>query len=334
MGYHLRELSLFSGAGGGVLGGKLLGFNCIGYVEYEKYCQQNIRQRITDSLLDAAPIFGDIRRFISEGYADQYKGMVDVLTGGFPCQPFSVAGKKAGADDPRNMWPQTIECLRRVRPRYGFFENVPGLLNSGYFPTILREISESGYAVQWCTLGADDVGAPHRRKRIWILAYSQHHGLPGCEEPESTGPRGNEATGERRAEQSAGPVGGTGGDADLAYPPGANGSRKLQEPGIKSRISQERMSPGGCGGISWWDKDPADVLDTDQHDEQPKRGLQEGEAPTTARSGEERRGAVKSRLGRVAHGVANRVDRLKAIGNGQVPAVAAAAWRILTQDLS
>ena len=91
----MNYLSLFSGACGGDLGCQhLLGWNCKGYVEYEEYCQKVIRQRQKDGLLDAAPIFGDIRKFISEGYAESYKGMVDVVSGGWPCQPHSVAGKR------------------------------------------------------------------------------------------------------------------------------------------------------------------------------------------------------------------------------------------------
>ena len=173
----MRELSLFSGAGGGLLGTHhLLGWETIGYVEFNDYCQRVIKQRIEDGLLSRAPIYGDIRAFISEGYAESYQGLVDVITGGFPCQPFSVAGKQAGENDPRNMWPQTIEAIRIVRPRYCFLENVPGLLVSGYFGTVLKDLHQARYDARWITLGADDVGAPHRRKRLWIMAESNMHG--------------------------------------------------------------------------------------------------------------------------------------------------------------
>ena len=169
----MRELSLFSGAGGGLLASKyFLGWETIGYVEYEEYCQKVLKQRIADGLLDAAPIFGDIRAFISEGYAEQYKGMVDVITGGFPCQPFSVAGKGLGEDDPRNMWPSTIECIRIVRPHYIFLENVPNLLAHEYIRTIFRDLAEAGYNARWCVLGADHVRGSIKRKRLWIMGYS------------------------------------------------------------------------------------------------------------------------------------------------------------------
>jgi len=113
----MNELSLFSGTGGGLLGTKLLGFMPVGYVENNDYCQRILKQRITDGVLENAPIFGDIKAFISDGYADEYKGMVDIITAGFPCQPFSIAGKQQGDQDGRNMWPETIDVIRRVRWR-------------------------------------------------------------------------------------------------------------------------------------------------------------------------------------------------------------------------
>ncbi len=170
---NMKYLSLFSGACGGDLGMQhLLGFKCLGYVEYESYCQKLIKQRIADGLLDAAPIFGDIREFISEGYAAAYTGMVDVVTGGFPCQPFSVAGKKLGEDDERNRWPGTADCIRIIRPDYAWLENVPGILNSGYFGTIVGDLHSLGFDCRWDVLSARECGALHGRPRLWIFAYS------------------------------------------------------------------------------------------------------------------------------------------------------------------
>lgn len=169
----MNELSLFTGAGGGLLGTHLLGWNPIGYVEFNDYCQRVIRARIDDGILPNAPIFGDVRAFIDHGYAASYQGLVDCVTGGFPCQPFSVAGKRAGADDERNMWPATRDCVRIIRPRYCLFENVPGVLNSGYFGTIVNDLAESGYCVRWRILSAAEMGAPHKRDRLWIVADSQ-----------------------------------------------------------------------------------------------------------------------------------------------------------------
>jgi DNA (cytosine-5)-methyltransferase 1 len=171
----VNELSLFTGAGGGVLGTHLLGWRPVGYVEFNDYCQRVLAARIRDGHIPNAPIFGDIRAFLDEGWAAVYQGMVDVVTAGFPCQPFSVAGKRRGEDDERNMWPATAEVIRLVRPRWCLLENVPGLLagSHGYFGQVLSELASMGYDARWGVLGARHVGAPHRRDRLWVLANAQ-----------------------------------------------------------------------------------------------------------------------------------------------------------------
>jgi DNA (cytosine-5)-methyltransferase 1 len=179
---ELSELSLFSGAGGGCLGSKLLGHRTIGYVEYGDYPQRVIAARIKDGHLDDAPIFGDIRTFVSEGFARQYRGVVDIVTGGFPCQPFSVAGKRDAHNDERNMWPATRDVLYETKAPIFYGENVSGLLSAGkldvgdgsgryvpYFGTILSDLAGMGYEVKWGVLSAKDVGAYHQRKRLWLF---------------------------------------------------------------------------------------------------------------------------------------------------------------------
>jgi len=169
----MNELSLFTGAGGGILGTKyFLGWKTIGYVEIEEYCQKVISQRIRDGLLDNAPIYGDIKTFIDSGCAKLYRGITDIITAGFPCQPFSVAGKQKGEQDERNLWPQTRDTISIVRPRYILLENVPALLSHDYIWTILFEITKMGYDSRWGVVGADNAGAPHRRKRLWCVAYA------------------------------------------------------------------------------------------------------------------------------------------------------------------
>lgn len=183
------ELSLFSGAGGGVLGSQLLGWKTIGYCEYADYPARVLAQRIKDGLIDEAPIFSDIRTFINDGYAEAYKGVVTILSGGFPCQPFSVAGQRAGESDSRNLFPSVADCISIIKPPVVYLENVPGLLSAGgggvedstgrsvcgYFGHILRTIHELGYDAKWGVVGSDDssVWTVHRRKRLWILAHAR-----------------------------------------------------------------------------------------------------------------------------------------------------------------
>jgi DNA (cytosine-5)-methyltransferase 1 len=314
----MNELSLFSGAGGGLLGTKLLDWRTVGYVENNTYCQQILAQRIKDGFLDEAPIFGDINGFIESGAVDEYKGITDVVSGGFPCQPFSVAGKQAGEDDPRNMWPQTIEVIRRVRPRFAFLENVPGLLSHGYIRRIFGDLAEAGFNARWTVLGADDVGAPHRRKRLWILADSKLYGRDHPKErSHKDGTQGQLGKGnEHRETVRNGPLQNV---ADSNSP-------REQQP---TRYNKESRRWSGDSG--------EDVADSDSTGLSQRRWSESVEKEyTRAECGSERQSQsswpTEPELGRVAHGVAHRVDRIKAIGNGQVPRVVAAAWRILNDS--
>ena len=165
----MNELSLFSGYGGFNLGFQLAGLKVrtVGYVEWEKYPQEIIKARIKDGYIDDAPIFADIRSFDGT----QYRGLVDIITGGFPCQPHSVAGQRKGEADERNLWPDTARVINEVGPRYVLLENVPGIISNGYAGTVVGELSELGYDATWGIVSAEDAGAPHRRQRWWCFAW-------------------------------------------------------------------------------------------------------------------------------------------------------------------
>src|SRR3990167_9439770 len=121
--YRLRSLDLFAGVGGGLLFGTILGWESVCAVEIDDYYQQVLSQRQKDGALPWFPIWDNIRDFDGT----PWRGLVDVVTGGFPCQPYSCAGKRKGEMDERNLWPDTIRVIREVRPRYCLLENVPGL---------------------------------------------------------------------------------------------------------------------------------------------------------------------------------------------------------------
>ena len=166
----LNHLSLFSGYEGFGLGLRLAGLpiRTVGYVEIDGYCQQIIQARIKDGYLDYAPIIRDIQGADFRPMA----GLVDIITAGFPCQPHSVAGKREGADDERNLWPDTRRAIGEVGPRFVLLENVPGILANGYGGTVIGELSEMGYDCRWGIVSAADTGAPHLRKRWWCLAHA------------------------------------------------------------------------------------------------------------------------------------------------------------------
>lgn len=166
----MNELSLFSGAGGGLLGTKLLGWNPIGYVEWDDYCQRVIAARIKDGYLPDAPIFGDIKTFISDGYAASYTGLVDVITGGFPCQAWSNAA--SGKNNAENKWPEMLKIVGIIQPPFVFAENV----DEGAIIAAQNDLASCGYKTYRCKISAKDLGADHNRNRWWVLAYPNDKG--------------------------------------------------------------------------------------------------------------------------------------------------------------
>ena len=167
----MLHLSLFSGAGGELLASHhLLGWRTIGYVEWNEYRQRVISARIEDGLLSEAPIYGNIDTFISEGFAESYQGMVDVITAGFPCQGWSAIGKHEGENDERNKWPQTKRAIEIVRPRIVMLENSPNIMSKGFVFQIIEDLSALGYVGRATRLSGLHVGAHSKRERMWIKA--------------------------------------------------------------------------------------------------------------------------------------------------------------------
>jgi len=168
----VNELALFAGAGGGILGGLLLGWRTVCAVEIDPYARSVLLARQNDRTLAPFPIWDDIRTF--DGTA--WRGVVDVVSGGFPCQDISAAGTGAGIDGERSgLWSEMARIICEVRPRFAFVENSPMLTSRG-LGRVLGDLAEIGMDAKWGVLGADDVGAHHIRKRIWILAYTSDNG--------------------------------------------------------------------------------------------------------------------------------------------------------------
>ncbi len=169
----MNELALFAGAGGGILGGKLLGWRTVCAVEWEPYPASVLAARQNDGVLPTFPIWDDVRTF--DGHP--WRGIVDVVSGGFPCQDISAAGKGAGIDGERSsMWKHMARIVGEVRPRFVFVENSPMLLVRG-LGSVLADLASMGYGCKWGVLGAADVGLPHQRDRFWLVADSAESGL-------------------------------------------------------------------------------------------------------------------------------------------------------------
>jgi len=282
----LNTFHLFAGCGGGILGDLLLGHNPIGAAEIEKYPRDVLLARQRDGHLPNFPIWDDVKEF--DG--NPWRGSVDILCGGFPCQDISSAGKGAGITGERSgLWKEYARLIGEMRPRFVFAENSP-LLRTRGLGVVLEDLAALGYNARWGIIGAGAVGAPHKRDRMWVLAYATSKGLEGL--------NGNSPT-----EQSE--------------------ATRTSYAGAK-----------GCNGF--WYTDPAEMGNTEMlHAQGCSDGSREGElGRASERDAQgEADGTTEPLVGRVAHGVANRVDRLKAIGNGQVPQCAAVAFSILSEGL-
>jgi len=290
----LNELSLFSGYGGFNLGFQIAGLKVrtVGYVEWEKYPQEIIKARIKDGYIDDAPIWADIRSF----NGTQYRGLVDIITAGFPCQPHSVAGQRQGEADERNLWPDTARVIDEVGPRYVLLENVPGILHGDagrppYGGTVVGELSEMGYDCQWGVVGARDAGAPHKRERWWCLGV-------GDASVEGLSVSGGER-------------------------PTVGEPRPQSQPQRSSCIRGEDVGHADNEGLEGWQR-PVATGAYELAPWPPSPSDRDGWARVLAERPELAPALTKeaeSEFRGVADGPTHRVDRLKALGNGIVSPV-------------
>jgi DNA (cytosine-5)-methyltransferase 1 len=243
----MHELALFAGAGGGILGGTLLGWRTVCAVEINTFCAQRLMQRQNEGHLPPFPIWDDVCTFDGS----RWRGIIDVVSGGFPCQDISCAGNGVGIDGPKSgLWHEMARIIRDVRPRFALVENSPMLTGRG-LGRVLGDLAEVGYNARWGVFRASDVGAPHKRERLFIVAHAVGHGCA----------RGL-AWGTRATEPSHG---------------------------------------NGLQNKAW------DSI---------------GFTPPAS-----------SIVARDSHGMAGRLERIRAVGNGQVPAVVVRAWNELTREL-
>jgi DNA (cytosine-5)-methyltransferase 1 len=166
----LKVLDLFSGIGGFSLGLHSTGiFDTVKFVEFDKFCQKVLRKNFPD-----VPIEGDIRDVKGEEFE------ADVITGGFPCQPFSVAGKQKGTNDNRYLWPEMFRLIKEIKPEFVIGENVQGLINlqnGMVLRQVQDELESEGFEVQCFLIPASGFGAWHQRNRVWIIGHSKTNGL-------------------------------------------------------------------------------------------------------------------------------------------------------------
>ena len=302
----LNTFHLFAGAGGGILADLLLGHNPIGAAEIEKYPREVLLARQRDGHLPNFPIWDDVATL--DG--NPWRGSVDVLCGGFPCQDISAAGKGAGITGERSgLWKEYARLIGEMRPRFVFAENSP-LLRTRGLGVVLEDLAALGYNARWGIIGAGDVGAPHKRARMWVLAYSKRE-QDDCQRGIS----------QRRRDT-------VGREEQAAFSEDRKASSNCLDGQDKKHLAYTDVSGDGASRCSA-DIDGAQIIKELQIKPQSEPSRL-GDACWRTDPAE---GTAEPVVGRVAHGLANRVGRLKALGNGQVPSCAAVAFNILAEGL-
>jgi DNA (cytosine-5)-methyltransferase 1 len=288
-------ISFCTGYGGIELGIKRAGVDVrtVCNVEIEAFVQANLVAKIEEGRMDNAPIYSDLKTFP----ARIFRGKICGVIGGYPCQPFSSAGKRKGEKDPRHLWPYIRQHIRAIRPVWCFFENVRGHTTMGLW-RVLSDLEEDGYRTEFGLFSAEETGAPHQRIRVFILAHTA-----------SREPRQSQA---RNGGQDIG--GGSEEELGNSTKHGRGSRSPNTEAERVERESEEgRLSEleGGC--IQLW---PA----------RPGEEQYEWEEPRVTEA--------QSELGGAVDGLTHRVDRLRLLGNGVVPQTAEIAWKTLWKEMN
>lgn len=291
----MKVLDLFSGIGGFSLGLEKAGFETVAFCEIDKKARMVLSKHWPD-----VAIFDDVTTLTKEKL-DEHGISVDVICGGFPCQDLSVAGKGAGLEGSRSgLWFEFHRLIKEIRPSWVIVENVSVLRSRG-LDRVLRSLAEIGYDAEWHCIPASAVGAPHQRDRIWIIAYPNADSFNGGSESQCT----DSSCGEEMDDKSSRIR------AKVAY---ANGSERQA---LNTKPFRNEESGKGNGWVT------RDGIFSNTMRERLER-----QREISGRTGAEQQDASDScwwefepDVGRVAHGVPGRVDRLKQLGNAVVPQI-------------
>ena len=272
----LKHLDLFSGIGGFSLGLEATGgFETVAFCDIDKYSKKVLKKQWPN-----VKQYEDIKELNYERLKADGIDSIDIITGGYPCQPFSIAGRQKGEQDPRHLWPEYFRLVKELRPTWVIGENVSGHIKLG-LDTVIEDLESEDYAVRPFSISASSIGANHQRERIWILAHSRRSQWPRAElrgENENETRQENANQFERSSSTSEVDVANTNDErlqrqwqSRNQFTPRFNPSRESSEEGQ------------GTVGQGWWESEP--------------------------------------NMGRVAHGIPKRVDRLKSLGNSLVPQI-------------
>jgi len=344
------HLDLFSGIGGFALAAKWNGFRTVGFCDNEPYAQAVLKKHWPD-----VPCHKDIREVRGELYAG-----VTLLTGGFPCQPFSVAGKQGGKNDDRYLWPEMLRVIREARPTWIIGENVAGIVNMA-LDQVHTDLEAEDYEVESIIIPACAVDAPHKRDRVWIVGHSK---LNGFTTPKTGGGLLNQSEEQGRKIEKRESSGTSGSPADVADTCGERQfwhqrKRQASEEGVSSghasqccsQIFGEDVADSNGGQLSQCKPEGqsvqmlgkgsqricnvADTVSQRGCGGNSEREYAEDAGQSSRDSRDNSRGVAtwlaEPDVGRVAHGIPNRVAKLRGLGNAIVPQVAAEIIRCIVE---
>ena len=311
------HIGLCAGYGGIELGLKrvIRNLRTVALCEVEAFAIANLVAKMEAGLMDPAPIWPDLKTFPYESF----HGRVDILTGGYPCQPFSAAGKRLGSDDPRHLWPHIARGIRLLRPRCCFFENVEGHISLG-LSDVIEDLAAMGYRTTWGIFSASECGAPHQRKRVFILAHSDDCGSgENIESAQSWSNRPQQSSGDTRrsgcqTENGKEPLGQGATDNDDSWPSGPD-------------EQQYRWEPPRVVENSRYQRQEEQQIDSDR----PKQSNDRQTQPPLGGDTDGPAGGLD--YAELCVTCDNRTDELRLLGNGVVPATAALAFRTLAREL-
>lgn len=277
----LRHLDLFSGLGGFSLGLEATGgFETVAFCDIEKFSRKVLKKHWPN-----VKQYKDIKELTYEQIKEDTLAPIDIITGGYPCQPFSVAGSQLGEKDKRHLWPDMFRIIKECKPTWVIGENVGGHIKLG-LDTVLQDLESEGYSVRAFSISASSIGANHQRERVWIIAHSnventrQHGGrIKPTWNTESIGPRTSEET---QWSTNTDKINGSSERATSMGESSDTDSQRLQGLGSEQQLRKDETERP-TSWERWWEFEP--------------------------------------NVGRVANGVPQRVDRLKGLGNSLVPAI-------------
>lgn len=319
----MRHLDLFSGIGGFALAARWAGWETIGFCDNEEFAQRVLKKH-----WPAVPCYPDIRTLKGSDIG----GTVDIVTGGYPCQPFSSAGKRRGTGDDRHLWPEMFRIILETRPRWVVGENVAGHISMG-LDSVLSDLASAGYEALPFVIPACAVAAPHRRDRIWTVAYSARAGEWG---------------GVRNIRETDGGSGGTlfqqpnGTSQNVSDPDRYQSQRRSRQTGGEGqevRLRPGLDTPDVGNGLGEPRQPPQQDVAHAIGERQQGSGQPLNPGDSAAQGQGQTNNAfdecepciwpVEPSVGRVAHGVPGRVDRLRGLGNAIVPQVAFEIFRAI-----